>query len=134
MFMGLYSFTKGNTILWEDIPIVSAILKRSINTMVIQVQVEKNLGPLVCVWFWSTDTIPWVNTMGVVNNMSQCLYHEAQYIIWVLAKNINQYLYLSPEILFAEKKYKLQINRHTNYRSTNYRNSNSGKQKYKLQK
>ena len=44
--------------------------------------IRATLGPLVRVWFRSTDTIPWVwvNTMGVVNTMSQCLYHESMFI------------------------------------------------------
>ena len=37
------------------------------------------LGPLVRVWFRSTDSIPWVlvNIMDIVKTMSPCLYHKS---------------------------------------------------------
>ena len=42
------------------------------------------LGPLVCVWSRSTDTIPsvWVNTMSVANTMRSCLYYDSMSIPW----------------------------------------------------
>ena len=42
--------------------------------------------PLVCVWFMSTNSIPWVLviTMRVVNTMSPFLYHKSLSIPWVL--------------------------------------------------
>ena len=54
-------------------------------------RIRVTLGPLVCVWFSSTDSIPWVyvNTMGVVNIMSQYLYHESWSIPWVHVYTIS---------------------------------------------
>ena len=39
--------------------------------------IRVTLVPLVHVWFRSTDSVPWVHTMGVINTMSPCLCHES---------------------------------------------------------
>ena len=56
--------------------------------------IQVTLGPLVSVWFRSTDSIPWilVNTLGVVNTMSPCLYHKLRFIL--LCKSDCQPIFL----------------------------------------
>ena len=81
------------------------------------------LGPLVLVWLGSTATIPWVwvSTMGVVNTMHPCLYHDYMCIPWVRVYTNNpcrydEYMSI-PQVLEIHK-YKLLEDRNTNY---NYR-------------
>ena len=81
------------------------------------------LGPLILVWLGSTATIPWVwvSTMGVVNTMHPCLYHDYMCIPWVRVYTNNpcrydEYLPI-PQVSEIHK-YKLLEDRNTNY---NYR-------------
>ena len=54
-------------------------------------RIRVTLGPLVCVWFRSTDSIP-----VLVDNMSPCHYHESMPIPWVL---VNSKRYLKVQVV-----------------------------------
>ena len=61
-------------------------------------RLRAKLVPIVLVWFRSTDSISWVwvNTMGVIDTMSPCQYHESlsipwdNVLSWVLANNMTK--------------------------------------------
>ena len=57
----------------------------------------RTLAYCMCV-IQDTNTIPWVNTIGVVNAMTLCLflYHDSMSKLWVLVNNMSQSLNNSP--------------------------------------
>ena len=74
-------------------------------------RIRVTLSPLVCVWFRSTNSIPWVlvNTMGVVNTMSPFLYHKFLSIPWVLVNTMSPCQYHKtmsiPWVIINSKRY-----------------------------
>ena len=57
-------------------------------------RIQATLGPLVCVWFKRTDTIPWVK----VYTMSPSLYHESKSITWVQVYTMSPVSTVSPSL------------------------------------
>ena len=60
-------------------------------------RIRARLGPLVLVWFKSTNTIPWVQ----INTMSHCQYYESMSIPWVIVNTKSTRLYI--ESMFINK-------------------------------
>ena len=103
--------------IYQNVRIVAPITKKK-ERKITKEEEEKSriratLGPLIHVWFRSTNTITWVgdNTLGVFNTMSPCLYQDSMYIplihvynmspckfyasmsvLWVLANNMSSCL------------------------------------------